>query len=96
MMTNTATAIAAILRADPTITAAERARFLAPKPDGKPSEKLIRLTEAAELLGVSRRTVSNLINSGALPGVKFPGRVRYVGVKQSDLHALLENKRSVA
>lgn len=93
MLTNTAAAVAAILRADPTISAAERARFLAPaKSDAKPSEKLIRLTEAAELLGVSRRTVSNLITSGALPGVKFPGRVRYVGVKQSAIRDLLENR----
>ncbi len=93
MMTNTAAAIAAILRADPTITTAERARFLKPRTEA-PGERsrIVRFTEAAERLGVSRRTVSNLVAAGTLGGVKFPGRVRALGVRETDLAALIENK----
>jgi excisionase family DNA binding protein len=91
MLPHTAAAIAALLKTDSSVTAAERQRFLADRPE--PAERLVRLGEAARRIGVTRRTVSKLLEKGALQGVKLPGRTRVCGVRESDLLALIEGRK---
>lgn len=62
----------------------------------KTAEKIVRPLEAARRLGLSRRSLSNLIGAGQLNAVRLPGRARILGVRESDLSALIEGKRGVA
>jgi excisionase family DNA binding protein len=47
-----------------------------------PSERLLRISEVAEILKVSNRTVSRMAISGELPSVRFGRSVR---VRERDL-----------
>jgi hypothetical protein len=47
--------------------------------------------EASKAIGRSVRTVDELIKSGALKKVTWPGRVRAVGVTRASLEKLLAN-----
>lgn len=60
------------------------------------ADKIVRPLELAKRLGVSRRTIGNLLASGQLPPVRLPGRQRVLGARESDLAALLEGRRVVA
>jgi len=52
-------------------------------------DRLLRPKAAAVRLGVTPRTIFNLMHSGALTRVKLPGRVRGAGVRESELTALI-------
>ncbi len=56
------------------------------------ADKIVRSMEIAKRLGISRRSVSNLYASGALPAVRLPGRTRAIGTRESSLAALIEGK----
>ena len=56
-----------------------------------PSEHLLTLTEVAQYLRISARTVSRLIASGTLPALRL-GRV--VRVRRSDLILMLDEEPS--
>lgn len=53
-------------------------------PSGRPERLALRVNEAAELLGVSRTLVYELINSGDLPVIRFGTAVRIplLGLKE--------------
>ena len=94
MQPHTSAAIVAILKSDPTVTPAERRRFMRmSKGEQVETEQIIRPLEAARRLGMSRRTLSNLIADGTLPAVRLPGLNRVHGIRESDLSALMASRR---
>lgn len=52
-------------------------------------EKLIKLSELAEMMRVSKRTIYNLIYTGRLPAKKFFGSLRF---SQDDIKPFLKRK----
>ncbi|MBX3363154.1 MAG: helix-turn-helix domain-containing protein [Phycisphaeraceae bacterium] len=64
-------------------------RHTPPEPPGiKP---LLTYRQAADVLGVTERSIRNYVKDGVLPAVRFCGNVR---IDQSDLQAFIErNKR---
>lgn len=52
-------------------------------------DRLLRPRECAARLGVTPRTVFNLIKTGALQRVVLPGRTRALGVRSSQIDALI-------
>lgn len=54
------------------------------------SDPKLRMTDTAEVLNISRRSVIRLIDSGDLPSFKFGGSVR---ISESDLLAYIERSR---
>lgn len=60
------------------------------QPEEMPPDKLIRPRAAADRLGVTPRTVFNLLKTGALTRIRLPGRKRGCGVRNSELTALIE------
>ena len=103
MLPTTIQAIGAMLKADPTITANDRADILAAiKNSGKtaartaaPGNRVLKRREVAERLGVCPRTVDGLSRSGALRRVVLPGRQRGAGYLESDVEKLIEQAASV-
>lgn len=53
-------------------------------------DRIVRIRLAAIRLGVTNRTVFNLLASGALTRVWLPGRKRGCGIRNSELTALIE------
>lgn len=92
MQSHTAAAIVALLKSDATVTPTERLRILKPEAEGDRADRIVRLGESARRLGISRRSVGNLLASGALPSVRFPGRKRVIGTRESALLALIEGR----
>ena len=102
MLHTTVDAMRALLKADPSLTPADRARILATlrnhgdKPEtGAVSvtpqpAKIIRRSEAAKRLGCSLRAIDNWARAGILQKVKLPGRTRAAGFRESDLVKLIE------
>jgi hypothetical protein len=85
------------LKADPTVSPADRARVLAfirnggspvivPPPLPNNCPRLLRRAEVARRLSVCLRTVDNL----PLRKVKLPGRKRGAGFLETDVNALIE------
>ena len=93
MQAHTCAAIAALLKSDPTVSPRERQHFLAKNDEPPEADHIVRPLIAARRLGLSRRSLANLIAAGQLPAVKLPGRQRIIGVRESDLSALIEGKR---
>jgi excisionase family DNA binding protein len=60
---------------------------------GRPLTKLRTIDEAAEIFSVSPRTVRRLIESGALPVHRLPGRL--VRISDGDIATFLAASRSV-
>jgi excisionase family DNA binding protein len=58
--------------------------------DAQDTPRLLRRSEVADLLGVSRRTVDRLVRAGALPVVYLDRRPRYVA---TDVAALVRARR---
>ncbi|HTX55285.1 MAG TPA: helix-turn-helix domain-containing protein [Candidatus Baltobacteraceae bacterium] len=54
----------------------------------KTPDRLVSIAEAAEYLGVSERTVRNMMHDGRLKGHRLGGRV--VRIRLSDIDAALE------
>jgi excisionase family DNA binding protein len=59
----------------------------------RPNAKLRTIDEAAEVFNVSPRTVRRLIESGALPVHRLPGRL--VRISDADIAVFLAATRSV-
>lgn len=102
MLPTTQTAISAMLRADPSITADERAAILSAvrnhgkslQPKATPAThhppRLLKRREVARRLGCCPRTVDNLARTGSLRRVLLPGRQRGAGFLESDVTNLIE------
>lgn len=101
MQPSTLEIVKAGLRADPTITPSDRARLLAmlrAGPDlssaAQPAApRLLRYIDAAARLAVSKRSLTNLVRQDILSPVRLPGRVRALGFRESDVLALIEQRK---
>ncbi len=93
MLPSTREALAAIMRADPSIDAATRAAVLkagsAPATDRPPTDILLRVPQVAEILGRTPRSVHMLAQRGVLRKVTFPGSTRSAGFRRSDVERLI-------
>jgi hypothetical protein len=99
MLQSTLELLKSVLRADPTLSPAERTAVLAQiRQGGKASAaqpvvrteaRLIRRAEAARRLSRSIRTVDKLAASGVLQKRKLPGRLKASGFLESDLETLI-------
>ena len=102
MLPSTIDVLKSVLRADPTLSPAERASLLArmrEKPGdsktgstAKEEARIIHRLEAAQRLSCSTRTLDKLAAAGVLPRRKLPGRVRSVGFLASDVDALIATR----
>ena len=101
MLPTTADVVRAALKADPTVSPADRGRLLTalrnggatpPAPAAPTGPRLLRRKEAAAMLAVSKRTLDSLAAAGTLPRVTLPGRTRGAGFRESDLSALIEGR----
>lgn len=64
-------------------------RELTGAPTPQEPDRIRSIQAAADRLGHTKRTVFNLLKSGALTRVRLPGRVRGCGVRESELAALI-------
>ena len=77
------------------LSAHERTEFmrvLTGAPVAAEPDKILRPRGAAVRLGVTPRTVFNLLKAGALTRITLPGRQRGVGVRESEITAIVEGK----
>lgn len=92
MQNATMAAIGALIQADAPRNDEERRRLaelcgtLGP---GVPLPRILRHRQAAEVLGVSRRTLSNFVRRGVLREFRPHGAARALGFRDSDLRAFL-------
>lgn len=96
MQAHTCAAIAALLKSDPTVSPRERQHFLQKKDEPPEADRLVRMGEIAARLGVTKRSVTNLLADGTLPRVTLPGRKRALGTRESALAELIAGRRGVA
>ncbi len=99
MLPSTLEIVRSALRADPSLSVAERTELLRRLKEGPtgPSPaavvaadpRLVRRGEAARRLACSVRTVDRLARIGALRRRKLPGRVRGAGFLVSELDGLI-------
>lgn len=101
MLPTTADAVRALLKSDPTLTPTDRQRIVNTiREHGRTPEKeeaapvaspprILRRADVAERLGCSLRTVDHWTDCGFLHKVRFPGRVRSVGFRESDVCELI-------
>ncbi len=102
MLPTTLDAIKSILRADPSVSVAERARLMAllrkgPEkldavPVNVPEPRILRRDEVARRLSVSLRCVDRWAQIGMLRKIKLPGCTRAVGFLDSDINSLITGK----
>lgn len=96
MLSTTRDAIKAISLADPSITPEARQRLMAAlsepakESDGGPRLRVMKVSEVADLLQVSKRTVLALAKSGSLKRVILPGRKLAAGFLSTSVEALLD------
>lgn len=68
-------------------------------PEDSSSSELLRLSEAAEILGLSKATVRRMVDTGQLPHTRGPGKVRprfFVPVDAvEELEAEIDRMRTV-
>jgi predicted DNA-binding transcriptional regulator AlpA len=94
MLQPTREAIRAILRADPTLAASERARLLetlrqSARPLERNPARLLRRAEVAARLAMSVRGVDRLCAAGILPKRKLPGHTRASGIPEEAVENLI-------
>lgn len=99
MLNTTHDAVRAMLKADPSMTPADRSRIIAAiRSHGKadedatpatPEPRIIRRAAVAARLGVGLRCVDNWNRVGILKKVTMPGRIRAAGFRESDVVALI-------
>lgn len=92
MNENTLIAIRAILEMDNTLTKILKAVKNSVDEnvqDGNELDKCVTSTEAAKVLGKSRKRTQQLVANGSLVAVKFPGSSRASGVRKSSLRRLV-------
>lgn len=104
MFPTTIDAIKAILRADPTVTPADRVLIITairnhgkqaaqPKPAEPQETRILRRSEAARRMGCSPRTVDRMVSDGMIQKVRLPGRKRAIGFRLADFERLLAAER---
>lgn len=64
-------------------------RELTKQPAPVEPDRLLRPRDASARLGVTTRTVFNLLKSGAITRVILPGRTRALGIRNSEIEALI-------
>lgn len=95
MNPTTVTLIRAALETDPSLTPAMRVKIVdaiegaVGGADGNALDKCVTFTEAAKVLGKSRKRIQQLVANGSLEAVKFPGSSRASGVRESSLRRLV-------
>ncbi len=100
MLNTTIDVFKAGLRADPTVTPAERSRLLSllrndpqpATPAAPEPPRLLRREQVAQRLACSVRMIDLLARQGVLVRVTLPGRVRSAGFRESDIVALIARK----
>lgn len=95
MLDTTKAAIAAMLKADPTLGTPDRARIIArltePAPtttNGSPG-RILKRSDVAALVGRSTRTIDLWRKAGLLKPVQLPGHSRALGYRETDVRALV-------
>jgi len=98
MLNTTYDALRAVLRADPTVGAADRNHKLAllrtpdvPKsePAAPTVQRILQRRETAQRFNRTLRYVDRLAQEGILKKVKLPGRKRAVGFREEDVNRLI-------
>lgn len=101
MLPTTAEAVRALLKSDPTLTPTDRQRIVNTiREHGRTPEKeeaapvaspprILRRAGVADRLACSLRTIDHWTDCGFLHKVRFPGRVRSVGFRESDVNELI-------
>ncbi len=100
MLPTTVDAVKALLKADPSLTPADRALILGKirnhgrlSADGPRTERqgvrILTRTEVAKRFDRSLRFVDKLATEGVLRRVTLPGRVRACGYREADVEGLL-------
>lgn len=93
MLNTTADAVKSILKADPSLSPAERTRILSairgngatPPQAISDGPRILRRREAAARLGRTVRSIDALCAEGVLQKVRLPGRARHCGILESSL-----------
>jgi hypothetical protein len=92
MTSATSTIIMATLKSDPSVTAAQLKTVMVTLSGGSPAAdrpRIISFEDAAARANGSKRMIHRLVQSGALAGVKLPGRKRCKGVLESDFERMI-------
>lgn len=97
MFNTTIDAVRAILRCDPSVSAAERVRIIfrlrrgdeVKKPEPPKPARLLKREAVADRLACSTRLVDKLATQGVLRKVTLPGRKRAAGFREADIDALV-------
>lgn len=100
MLSTTITAAAAIFKADPTMTDAERKARLAPTfapMSDEPFDQILTPERVGELVGRDRHTLANWAKRGLLVAVRTgAGGKRITGYTASSVRALLAGKATMS
>ena len=99
-MATTVDAVRALLKSDPALTPADRARIVAsvrnhgrepegPRENTAPEKRILPRGEVARRFNRSLRFVDHLAKAGTLRRVKLPGRKRACGFLASDVERLM-------
>jgi hypothetical protein len=98
MLPTTIDAVRALLKSDPSLTPADRARIVGtirnhgerPKPSAPPQvARVLTRAEVAKRFNRSKRFVDKLAAEGVLKRVTLPGRMRACGLRETDVEELL-------
>jgi len=100
MLSTTLDAVKALLKADPTLTPADRSRVVASvrnngreeeeEREGRtPEKRILRRAEVARRFNRSLRFVDHLAKAGTLRRVRLPGRERACGFLAEDVERLM-------
>lgn len=98
MLATTKTVVTAVLSADPSVTAEQRAASI--RALSTASEKvntmsrIIRREEASRLLGVGVKRIDQLSRSGILKRITIPGTSRAIGLSEASIRAITEGSVS--
>jgi hypothetical protein len=100
MLSTTMDAVKALLKADPALTPADRARIVAsvrnhgreaetPRAAAAPEKRILPRGEVARRFNRSLRFVDHLAKAGTLRRVRLPGRKRACGFLSEDVERLM-------
>lgn len=104
MLPTTLKAADALFQTDATIGPSERRRLMtllrndAPKLEssGPSADRVLRIPEAANLVGRTPRALHNWAKAGVLAKVRLPGSKRALGFRESDVQNLIAGKAPAA
>lgn len=102
MLPTTIDAVKALLRADPTVTPADRMAIIAiirnhgksvvTKPTGPVEKRIMRRDEVARRFAMSLRSVDKMATDGILRRVRLPGRRRACGFVADEVERLITSE----